>query len=289
VAVDISQSKTPATSSENDEATAAPAPFPDGLKHLRYVERDGVGVITIDRPEVHNAIGLPTMAELERVLDWIESSSEVAAIVLTAGGHRTFVAGGDLKAFEALTTHEAAAAMSRQMQRLMGRLAGLPVPVIGAINGDSLGGGCEVALACDIRIVSETAHFGFKQVTIGITPAWGGRRRLVRLIGRARALTLLLTGELIDAAEALRIGLADRVVAPAEVVAAALELAGQIARNPRLAVRAIKRAVDEGEHLEGEQAVAFEADLFARTWMTEDHWEALAARKEGRAPNFRGR
>ncbi|HTY55667.1 MAG TPA: enoyl-CoA hydratase-related protein [Candidatus Binataceae bacterium] len=269
--------------------TTASAPFPHELKDLLYTERDGVGTITINRPEVHNAIGLPTMAELGRVLDWIESSSEVAAIVLTASGTRTFVAGGDLKAFEQLTTFEAAATMSRTMQRLMARLSGLPVPVIGAINGDSIGGGCEVALACDIRIVSETAHFGFKQVTIGITPAWGGRRRLVHLIGRARALTLLCTGELIDAAEALRIGLADRLVAPADLIPATLGLAGQIARNPRLAVRAIKRAVDEGEHLEGEQAIAFEADLFARTWMTEDHWEALAARKEGRAPNFRGR
>jgi len=285
---DDGQSKARSPAREADEAVSRTR-FPAGLKHLRYVERDGVGLITIDRPEVHNAIGLPTMAEFDRVLDWIETSSEVAALVLTAAGQRTFVAGGDLKEFEQLTTHEAAAAMSRKMQRLMARLAGIPIPVIGAINGDSLGGGCEVALACDIRIVSQTARFGFKQVTIGITPAWGGRRRLVRLIGRSRALTLLLTGELIDANEAYRIGLADRVVTPAEVLAAAMELAGQIARNPRLAVAAIKRAVDEGEHLEGEQAVAFEADLFARTWMTEDHWEALAARKEGRAPNFRGR
>jgi enoyl-CoA hydratase len=287
VAADTNQSKALAAASEADQK--APAPFPEELKDLLYAERDGVGTITINRPEVHNAIGLPTMAEFARVLDWIESSSEVAAIVLTATGNRTFVAGGDLKAFEQLTTHEAAATMSRKMQRLMARLAGLPVPVIGAINGDSIGGGCEVALACDIRIVSETAHFGFKQVTIGITPAWGGRRRMVRLIGRGRALELLLTGDLIDAAEALRIGLADRIVAPTQVMPAALELAGRIARNPRLAVRAIKRAVDEGEYLEGEQAVAFESDLFARTWMTEDHWEALAARKEGRAPNFRGR
>lgn len=285
---DDGQSKTRLPAGESDEAVSR-AQFPAGMRHLRYVESDGVGLITIDRPEVHNAIGLATMAEFDRMLDWIETSSEVAAVVLTAAGQRTFVAGGDLKEFEQLTTHEAAAAMSRKMQRLMARLAGIPIPVIGAINGDSLGGGCEVALACDIRIVSQTARFGFKQVTIGITPAWGGRRRLVRLIGRACALSLLLTGELIDANEAYRIGLADRVVAPAEVLAAAMELAGQIARNPRLAVAAIKRAVDEGEHLEGEQAVAFEADLFARTWMTEDHWEALAARKEGRAPNFRGR
>ena len=269
--------------------SSATAPFPDALKDLIYVERDGVGTLTINRPEVHNAIGLPTMDELSRVLDWLESSSEITALVLTATGSRTFVAGGDLKAFELLTTHEAVATMSRKMQRLMNRLSALPIPVIGAINGHCIGGGCEVALACDIRIVSETAQFGFKQVTIGITPAWAGRPRLVHLVGRSRALTLLLTGELIDASEALRIGLADRIVPSAQVLSSALELAGQIAVNPRLAVRAIKRAVDEGEHLEGEQAVSFEAELCADTWMTEDHWEALAARKEGRAPKFRGR
>lgn len=285
---DSSQPKPP-PAAVSSEAGVTAAPFPERLENLRYVERDGVALLTIDRPAVHNAISLATMAELDRVLDWIETGSKVGALVLTAAGQRTFVSGGDLKEFEQLTTHESAAAMSRKMQRLMARLHGLPIPVIGAINGDSLGGGCEVALACDIRVVSQSARFGFKQVTIGITPAWGGRRRLVRLIGRARTLDLLLTGELIDAAEAYRIGLADRVVAAADVVPAAMALAGQIARHPRRAVWAIKRAVDEGEHLEGEPAVSFEADLFARTWMTEDHWEALAARKEGRPPNFRGR
>src|SRR5262249_35127546 len=152
---------------------------------------------------------------------------------------------GDLKDFERITTHEAAAAMSRRMQLITARLHALPALVVAAINGDCLGGGCEVALACDIRIVSETAHFGFKQVNLGITPAWGGRRRLVRLVGRARALTLLLTGELIDATEALRIGLADRVVSPGNLLEAATALGREVARNPRLAVHAIKRLVDE--------------------------------------------
>src|SRR4029077_1193649 len=128
--------------------------------------------------------------------------------------------------------------MSRQMQALMARLEVLPIPVIGAINGDCLGGGCEVALACDIRIVSDAARFGFKQVNLGITPAWGGRRRFVRMAGRARALRLLLTRDPIDAAEALRLGLADQVVASDQVMVQATALARAIAANPPLAVRA---------------------------------------------------
>jgi enoyl-CoA hydratase len=262
-----------------------------GLEHLQYVEADGVGLLTINRPTVHNAISLSTMAELDRVLDWVGSDSQIAALVLTGAGDRVFVSGGDLKDFERLTTYDSAVAMSRRMQLLMARLRDLPIPVIGAVNGDCLGGGCEVALAADIRVVSKTAHFGFKQVTLGITPAWGGRRRLVRLVGRSRALQLLLSGDLIDADEAHRIGLAEQVVLAGEVLSTAMDLARQIARNPRLAVRAIKRAVNhDDESFDSEtDAVAFEADLFARTWISEDHNEAIEARKQKRAPIFRGR
>jgi enoyl-CoA hydratase len=289
MAAETGKSKTPQARREVPAGASAPARFPDGLVDLHYAERGSVGLVTIDRPAVANAIGLDTMVELARVLDRVEGGGEIDALVLTGAGRRVFVSGGDLKEFEQLKTHEAAAAMSLRMQRLMARLNHLPVPVIGAINGDSLGGGCEVALACDIRIVSETARFGFKQVTIGITPAWGGRRRLVRLVGRTRALRLMLTGAMIDAAEAYRIGLADRVVPAAEVVAQALEMAGQIARHPRLAVRTIKRAIDEDERLDEEAAMKYEANLFADTWMSEDHFEALSARKERRVPGFRGR
>jgi enoyl-CoA hydratase len=175
------------------------------------------------------------------------------------------------------------------MQLITGRLRALPALVIGAINGDCLGGGCEVALACDIRIVSNAAHFGFKQVNLGITPAWGGRRRLVRLVGRPRALSLLLTGTLIDAAEALRIGLADKVVASGEVLGAATALGREVARNPRLAVRAIKHMVNEDDRTDDESAREREADLFARTWVSQDHQEALDARKERRDAQFKGR
>ena len=136
--------------------------------------------------------------------------------------------------------------------------------------------------------VCDMSHFGFKQVSLGITPAWGGRSRLVRLVGRARALMLLLSGELIEAGEAERIGLADKVVPQRQVLAAAIELAEQIAANPPLAVRAIKRAVNYDCAAGKAEAVAFEADLFAETWISDDHQEALAARKEKRPPKFTG-
>jgi enoyl-CoA hydratase len=258
------------------------------LEFLRFVEDAGVATLTINRPAVHNAVSLATMAEIERVLDWLEADSTVAALILTGAGERSFVSGGDLKDFERITTYEAAVAMSRRMQLITARLRALPVAVLGAINGDCLGGGCEVALACDFRIVSDRAHFGFKQVNLGITPAWGGRRRFVRLVGRARALTLLLTGELIDAAEAVRIGLADQVVASEQMLATAEQLARTIAANPRMAVRAIKRMVNEDTAADDEQARAFEADLCAQTWISEDHQEALDARKERREPRFKG-
>jgi len=259
-----------------------------GLNHLHYEERERVGIITIDRPAVHNAISLATMDELERVLSRLEQSSKVGAVVLTGAGERTFVSGGDLKDFAQLETHESAAAMSRRMQLLMARFESLPIPMIGAINGDCLGGGCEVALATDIRVASEGSHFGFKQVALGITPAWGGRRRLVQLVGRAKALMLLLSGESLDAREAEHLGLVDKVVPRGHALAAAIELAQQIAANPPLAVKAIKRAVNYDAQTSDSKAIGFEAELFAETWISSDHQEALAARKERRPPKFTG-
>ncbi|MBV8773084.1 MAG: enoyl-CoA hydratase/isomerase family protein [Deltaproteobacteria bacterium] len=259
-----------------------------GLEHLQYVENERVGLITIDRPEVHNAISLATMTEFDCVLRWLETKSDVGAVVLTGAGDRTFVSGGDLKDFARLETHEAAASMSRRMQSLMARFEMLPIPVIGAINGDCMGGGCEVSLAADIRVVSDGSQFGFKQVALGITPAWGGRRRLVRLIGRAKTLLLLLTGELLDAREAERIGLADKIAPRGQAVKEALELGRQIAANPPMAAKAIKRAVNYDCTANEAEAIEFEADLFAETWISRDHEEALAARREKRRPRFTG-
>jgi len=253
-----------------------------GLEFLEYVEADGVGLLTINRPAVHNAIGLTTMPELERVLAHLETSPTPSALVLTGAGDKSFISGGDLKELERLTTHEGAASMSRQMQKLMSRLSDLTIPVIGAINGDSYGGGCEVALACDIRIASSHARFAFKQVTIGITPAWGGRSRLVELVGRSIALRLMLTGEVIDAAEAMHIGLVDSVVEPGSARDSAIALAQQMAANPHEAVRAIKHQVSKGQRLVGDRAIEFEADSFARTWVSDAHLKAIGAWKRRR-------
>jgi enoyl-CoA hydratase len=266
-------------SAEHELQRSAPV---GGLDHLQYIEADRIGLLTINRPAVHNAIGLTTMPELERVLDYLEASPTLSVLVLTGAGDKTFVSGGDLKELEHLTTHQDAASMSRQMQTLMARLSNLPMPVIGAINGDSFGGGCEVALACDIRIASSSARFAFKQVTIGITPAWGGRARLVDLVGRSIALRYMLTGEVIDAAEAMRIGLVDQVVEPASVRDSAMQIAQQIAANANETVRAIKHQVNAGRGLAGEEAIEFEADTFARTWVSDAHLKAVAAWKQRR-------
>jgi enoyl-CoA hydratase len=253
-------------------------------------ERDGrVGLLTINRPAVHNAISLETIAELSSLLGRLEQDDTLGAVILTGAGDKTFVSGGDLTDFDRLRTIEAAAQMSRDMQSMTARLNRLPTPVIGAINGDCIGGGCEVALACDMRIASKRARFGFKQVAIGITPAWGARNRLLGLVGRSQTLRLLLAGDVIDAEQALRIGIVDEVVEPAEVAVAARKLADAIVSNAPLATRAIKRAVDEGAQMSGAEAIEFEAQVFARTWVSEDHWEALAAMREKRAPRYKGR
>src|SRR5260370_4249341 len=141
-----------------------------GLDHLQYSESAAVALLTINRPAVHNAISLATMDELDRVFGWLETGSQVGVLVLTGAGSRVFVSGGDLKDFEQLNTYESAVAMSRRMQLLMARMHQLPLPVIGAINGDCLGGGCGGAPATDIRISGDAAHFGFQPVTLGITP-----------------------------------------------------------------------------------------------------------------------
>ncbi|MDO8532211.1 MAG: enoyl-CoA hydratase/isomerase family protein [Dehalococcoidia bacterium] len=257
--------------------------------NILYEEQAGVAILTINRPAVHNAISLATMDELETALAHLEASDSVHALVLTGAGDKSFVSGGDLMDFERLNTHDLAAGMSRRMQRIMARLNGLPMPVIGAVNGNAFGGGCEVALACDIRVASRDARMGFLQVTLGITPAWGGRERLLRLTGRSRALLLMLTGDVFTAEEAHRMGLVDVLAEPGQARETALALARRIGAQPPLAVRLIKQATDFATGVSPREAESIEADLFARSWLSADHDEALRARKEKRPPRFTGK
>lgn len=225
---------------------------------------DGLAVLTIDRPEARNAISLDTMAELEKALDALDSDADVRALVVTGAGDRAFVSGGDLKELAAIKTVEEASAMAWRMRTICDRLAELPVPVVAALNGHAFGGGAEVAVAADIRIAADDVKIAFNQVALEIMPAWGGAERLAKLVRRSRALLLAGTGTAVDAKEALRIGLVDRVVARSSFDDAWRSLARSLANRP---AAKIKRVIDGASP---DDAVA----SFARLWVADEHWRA---------------
>lgn len=254
------------------------------------VERAGaVATLTIERPEVKNALDPTTIRELGETLTRFEGDEELQAVVLTGAGDEVFVAGGDLKALQKIEGAEAGRRMARLTQRVFARLEALEVPVIAAVNGTALGGGTELAAACDIRIAAENATFGFKQIQMGIMPAWGLSFRLLRQVGRSRALELLLTGRTITAREAHQVGFVDRVVPAGHAKTAARELAEAIAANPPLSVRLIKQAVRGAGEASAEAAGVMEAALFGLTWGSADHDEAVRAFFDKRTPRWRGR
>lgn len=256
------------------------------FKNLIFEKRERVGILTINRPQAQNAISIETMYEMGRLLDGVEKDTDLRVLVITGAGEVAFVAGGDLKDFRSLDTFQAGRRMSLYMQGILNRLEDLGQPVIAAINGYAFGGGCEVAAACDFRIAAESAQLGFRQVRFGIMTGWGGAQRLLRLVGRPKALELLLTGDVVSAQEALAMGLVDRVVPQGQVLEAALEMAGRIAQNPPLALANIKRAIVKGWEMPLRAAIAYEAELFAATWDSADHREAEQAFVEKRPPQF---
>lgn len=257
-------------------------------ENLLYSKEGRVATITINRPDVRNAISLATMAELEAVVTELETDGDVLAVIVTGSGEKAFVAGGDLKEFRSLRTVHDGRKMSLRMSNILQRLHHLEVPVIAAINGDAYGGGCETALACDLRLAASHARFGFRQIVFGVTPGWGGGQRLMRLVGQPKALELLLTGATLTADEALAIGLIDRVVSEGNVFDAAHQLAAQIAGRAPLAVRYIKRALARGADMPLDAAIAFENELFSVTWGSADHWEAERAFWDKKEPQFNG-
>ncbi|HVV75504.1 MAG TPA: enoyl-CoA hydratase/isomerase family protein [Mycobacteriales bacterium] len=242
----------------------------------------GVAVITIDRPAVRNAIGFKTVDELHVALAEIEAS-EAAVVVIRGGGDRAFVSGGDLKELSAVRTHSEAADMARAVRAVLDRLAGLPIPVIAALNGHALGGGAEVAVAADIRIAADDARIGFTQVTLGIMPAWGGVERLTGLVGRSRAMLAIMTGTQYDATEAAQMGLVDLVVPRAEFDQRWQALAqGLAATAPgtTASVKAVVRSVAPAVHDHSRHEAV---DLFARLWAAPEHWAAVDAATAARA------
>jgi enoyl-CoA hydratase len=255
------------------------------MKNLLLETAGGVATLTIHRPAALNALDPETLAELDAAVAALADDPAVRAVILTGAGEKAFVAGADIAAMQAMDP-AAARELARLGHCLCRRIERAPKVFIAAVNGYALGGGCELALACDLRLAAETARFGQPEINLGIIPGFGGTQRLPRLVGRGRALELLLTGAIIDAREALRLGLVNRVVPPAELPAEALALGRQIAGKGMAAVRLCKEAVDNGLEMDLSRAADYEADLFALCFATADQKEGMRAFLEKRPPAF---
>ena len=255
---------------------------------LLYEKKDTIGMLTINRPEKMNALSNELTTELKQVLDEIEEDKELRVLVMTGAGDKAFVAGADINE---LVDHDALIGrrVSLFRQELFSYLENLPIPVIAAVNGYALGGGLELALACNIRIVSENAKFGAPEVKLGIIPGDGGTQRLPRLVGLGRAMEMILTGDFIDAREAYRIGLANKVVPYDELMETALALARKIASRPPLAVMYAKDAVNRSMEGDTDSGYALESYLHALACTTQDKKEGVTAFLEKRKGSFKGR
>ena len=253
------------------------------------VERDGPVVrIAFNRPHVLNALSRATMRDLDVAVDEVAADTSARALILTGTGDKAFVAGADIGEFNLLTSASDSAAFARRGQAVLAKLEALPKPVIAAINGFALGGGCELALACDLRIASEKAKVGQPEVSLGVTPGFGGTQRLARLVGPSDVKYLLFTGEVLPASRALQLGLFDEVVAPEQLLPRCLEIARTIAAKGPAAVAFCKVAVDQGADTALAQGLGYETELFAQTFATRDQKEGMKAFVEKRPPRFQG-
>lgn len=249
---------------------------------------DGVAVITLNRPKVLNALNAALLAELDAALDSLGADDAVRAVIVTGAGEKAFAAGADIQELAAVNALEGQALAARG-QRVFGKMENLGKPVIAAVNGFALGGGCELAMAATLRLASETAKLGQPEVKLGLIPGYGGSQRLPRLVGKGAAMKLLLTGEMVSAAEALRIGLVDEVVAAGELMPRARALAAAMAGMAPIAVRQCIAAVNAGYDLPLGEALAHEAALFGICCGTADKAEGTRAFLEKRAAKWGSR
>jgi enoyl-CoA hydratase len=255
-------------------------------QHLLVSVQDRIATLTVNRPDKLNALNTALIGELGAAIDEMQSRDDVAGIILTGAG-RAFIAGADISELSGTSALEGKR-LARRGQEIFRRFELSPKPTIAAVNGFSLGGGCELAMACQIRIASETAKFGQPEVKLGLIPGYGGTQRLPRLVGRGRALQLLLTGEMIDAAEAYRIGLVNRVVPIDQLISTATAILQQILTNAPLGVAACIDVLDRGLDLPLDDALALEATTFGVLIATDDTAEGTRAFLEKRLPRFTG-
>jgi enoyl-CoA hydratase/carnithine racemase len=260
----------------------------DTFDNLLLERGAGVATVTINRPKVLNALNTQTFDELRRVMLDLRHDADVGAVILTGAGDRAFVAGADIKELS-VQTPDGGRDRAMRGQHVLDLIENLGKPVVAAINGYALGGGCELAMACTIRIAADTANLGQPEINLGIIPGYGGTQRLARLIGRGRALDLLLSGDQVSAAEAHRIGLVDRVVAAGDLAAETRKLAQALALKAPVAMRYIIEAVNKGLQMPLAEGQAFEATLFGLVSATDDMKEGTRAFLEKRKPEFKGR
>jgi len=256
-------------------------------ENIRVEKRGPLATVTLDRPKVLNALNAATFAELDSVFNELASDGEVRVVLLTGAGERAFAAGADIRELAAVDASEGKA-FSLRGQAVFRKIETLGKPVIACVRGFALGGGCELAMACTLRIAAEDARFGQPEVKLGVISGYGGSQRLPRLVGRGAALKLLLTGVIIDATEALRIGLVDEVVPASELFQRAELLASEIAAQAPLAIAETLRVVDEGLDVALDLALLREADRFGHLCDTSDKAEGTTAFLEKRKPVWKG-
>jgi enoyl-CoA hydratase len=257
-------------------------------QNILFEVKNHIGIVTINRPDKLNALNGQTISELEDVFHSMKNNPEIFVVVITGSGEKAFVAGadiGELNKLEVISAKD----FSEKGNRVYRQIETLDKPVIAAVNGFALGGGCELALACHIRIASENAKFGQPEVNLGIIPGYGGTQRLARVVNSARALEMILTGDMVSAEEALRIGLVNKVYPQSDLVTKTLELAAKISSKGQQAIRFALKAVKATDNISLTEGLAYEASLFALTCGTEDFKEGTAAFLEKRKPDFKHR
>jgi enoyl-CoA hydratase len=261
--------------------------MPESFETLRLDRQGRVAIITINRPDKRNALNIKTREEGAALLDQLRKDDSVGVVVFTGAGDKAFVAGADIGEFAGRTAITQRDVMTSRS--LFTAIDTFPKPVIAMINGYCLGGGCELALACDIRIASENASFGQPEINLGIIPGGGGTQRLPRLVGEGRAMEMILTGEIIDAQTAFAIGLVNHVVPADQLQTKTLEMANRIAEKSPIALQLAKEAVKLASKSNLDEGLRREVDLFALCFSTEDKNEGVSAFLEKRKPAFKGR
>ena len=257
-------------------------------KSLLYSKEEGIGIVTVNRPESLNALNGEVYTELYKLFQEIEDDQDVRAVILTGSGEKAFVAGADIAEMQPQSSVEIRSFIDKG-RRASDRIYTLSKPVIAAINGFALGGGCELAMCCDLRVASENAKFGQPEINLGAIPGAGGTQRLSRLIGMTKAKELIYTGNAIDANTAFTMGLVNKVVPPESLMAEAKELARKLLSKSSIALALAKKAITSGANMNLPSGLDLEAECFALSFATEDQKEGMSAFLQKRKPEFKGK